>query len=117
MTNDLINKIDNFLKSKKYIKPEKGQKPPKGTQIKIGPREGKYYEEYQDLVPKELREKEAKLLAHPAKVPKRQPWICGKCKNESYSSFGPPVFCSKCGERKDFSQKSIFGGMRHKNAS
>ena len=46
--NTLIKKIDTCIskieKAKKYIKPEKGQKPPKGVSIKVGPKKGIYYD-------------------------------------------------------------------------
>jgi len=42
---ELYNQIDEFLAKaeKKYFDPKKGQKPPKGVQIKVGPKQGKYY--------------------------------------------------------------------------
>ena len=43
---NIISRIDNFLSKaeKIYFQPEKGEKPPKGAQVKVGPREGTFYE-------------------------------------------------------------------------
>ena len=55
---NLIFKIDTFLsKEKVYFQPEKGEKPPKGVQVKVGPREGTFY--IQSTVLENLTEKKA----------------------------------------------------------
>ena len=43
---NIIQKIDVFLSKaeKVYFQPEKGEKPPKGVSVKVGPREGTFYE-------------------------------------------------------------------------